>query len=52
MAYKESDQKLKIPALGRDFQIGTLYDARRDKIILGKMIRVIYIHSPKVFLNF
>ena len=37
MASEESDDhQLEIPALGRNFEIGILYDARRDEIKSGK----------------
>lgn len=40
-----NEQELvKMAALGRDFQLGTLYDYRTDAIIPGMRIKLTFVH--------
>ena len=41
MASEISDAEVLMPALGRYFQLGTLYNAREDEMRSGNIIRVL-----------
>ena len=45
MKSENSDGEILMPALGRDFKLGTLYNAQKDEIIVGTVIfiRVNYV---------